>query len=185
MKKITELTETRLGTVYVMDEYGNRERDAEEYILQRQVKSVEVTKRIGHYIIDIILFRLLLIAIGHLLENANVSITFDTDLQASAFNLAFNAFLYVFYYAIFESIWQRTPGKFITKCRVIDEYGNAPDSMTILLRSLIRVVPFEPFSCTGNKYSYGWHDKWSKTWVVSQDELEELKRIQAEQEQSE
>jgi len=52
----------------------------------------------------------------------------------------------VLYYVIFESIWSKTPAKFITKTKVITEYGEKPDLKTIFIRTLIRFVPFETFS---------------------------------------
>lgn len=79
------------------------------------------------------------------------------------------------YYILCEYKWQQTIGKLLTKTVVIDEYGNKPDLSTILLRSLIRLVPFEAISCYGDKFSHGWHDRWSKTWVVSKEEVETLK----------
>ncbi len=73
---------------------------------------------------------------------------------------------YIFlYYFIFELIWQRTPGKFLTGTKVIDFNGRKPDIITIFQRTLIRFVPFEPFSFLGKK-AYGWHDNWSGTYVI-------------------
>ena len=72
------------------------------------------------------------------------------------------------YYFIFESIFQRTIGKFITGTRVVDIIGDKPSVWTIAIRSLIRLIPFEPFSFLGAKVC-GWHDRWSYTFVVKND----------------
>ncbi|MHC4365583.1 MAG: RDD family protein, partial [Planctomycetota bacterium] len=73
---------------------------------------------------------------------------------------------YVFlYYFIFEAICQRTPAKFITGTKVIASVGSKPTVGTIAKRTLIRFVPFEPFSILGEKV-YGWHDRWSGTYVI-------------------
>lgn len=69
------------------------------------------------------------------------------------------------YYFVFESIFQRTFGKFITGTKVITATGGKPDIATIAKRSLIRLIPFEPFSFLGPKVC-GWHDKWTGTFVV-------------------
>jgi hypothetical protein len=69
------------------------------------------------------------------------------------------------YYFIFESLFQRTPAKFLTRTKVVNNYGTKPTVGTIALRTLIRFVPFEEFSFLGDRV-YGWHDKWSKTYVV-------------------
>jgi hypothetical protein len=34
---------------------------------------------------------------------------------------------------------------------------------TVLLRTLCRIVPFEPFSAFGG---HPWHDKWTRTYVI-------------------
>ncbi len=69
------------------------------------------------------------------------------------------------YYILFETITGRTPGKYITGTRVICEDGSKPEFNTILLRSLIRFIPLEPFSFLGSQPT-GWHDNWTKTLVV-------------------
>src|SRR6478672_5098421 len=101
MKKITELKEVRLGTVYTTDEYGNRERDAEEYIFSRPVKSVNTDKRILHYLIDTVLIQGLIYGVDELLKSQRMSVTFESDLSASLFNLSTSLLFFIFYYAIF------------------------------------------------------------------------------------
>ena len=61
---------------------------------------------------------------------------------------------------------------------MINEYAKKPDSVTIILRSIIRIVPFEAFSCLGER---GGHDMWSKTFVVSKKELAHLKKAIGEE----
>jgi hypothetical protein len=60
---------------------------------------------------------------------------------------------------------------------VIDEYGNKPDFEKLIIRSLIRLVPFEIFSCWFS--DRGWHDRWSDTFVVSDQEYEKLQILLA------
>ncbi len=85
------------------------------------------------------------------------------------------------YFIFFESIWQKTPAKWITKTKVVDMNGNKPSFLRILGRSLTRFIPFEPLSFLFSKYPIGWHDSFSKTYVVS-DSLtpEDVKRIDKE-----
>jgi len=70
------------------------------------------------------------------------------------------------YYVMFESIWSKTPAKFITKTKVITENGEKPDYKTIFIRTLIRFIPFEVFSFLSPERPRGWHDRWSKTIVI-------------------
>lgn len=183
MKKITELTENRWRTVHLKDAYGNRERSTEEYTAARPVKSINAGPRFGHFIIDLLAYQVIVYMVNYIFEitiNAiNFSVSFN--LTIGLINSIVLLLLYPAYYAFFEFKWQKTPGKFLTKTLVIDEYGNKPDFRSIVLRSLIRLVPLDAISCLGDNYSHGWHDKWSNTWVVSEAELSEIKKLQAEQ----
>jgi uncharacterized RDD family membrane protein YckC len=69
------------------------------------------------------------------------------------------------YYLFFEGIFGATPGKLITKTRVVRIDGGKPRFGQIVGRTLSRFVPFEPFSFLSNN-SLGWHDRWSGTRVV-------------------
>lgn len=69
------------------------------------------------------------------------------------------------YYVFFEGLWQRTPAKWITGTVVVREDGKRPSFGGILIRSLVRFVPFDGLSFLG-KTGVGWHDTWSKTRVV-------------------
>lgn len=69
------------------------------------------------------------------------------------------------YYIFFEGLFQVTPGKLITRTRVVDLNGNKPTFLQIVGRSFARFVPFEPFSFFGSTAD-GWHDRWSGTRVV-------------------
>ena len=82
---------------------------------------------------------------------------------------------YVFlYYFIFEAIWQRTPGKFLTGTKVITCDGTKPKANTIALRTLTRFIPFQASSFLGDKV-YGWHDSWSGTYVIKSKRFERKK----------
>ena len=71
---------------------------------------------------------------------------------------------YVLYYVTFEVISGRTPGKFLAGTRVVTTSGLALTIPTALVRTLCRLLPFEPMS-----FSLGeawWHDSLSRTQVV-------------------
>ncbi|MGF7231925.1 RDD family protein [Arachidicoccus sp.] len=46
----------------------------------------------------------------------------------------------VVYYFLFESIWRRTPGKWLSISKVVKSNGQKPSIGQIFLRSLIRVI---------------------------------------------
>jgi len=69
------------------------------------------------------------------------------------------------YYGLFETLTQRSPGKYITGTKVVLRDGTKPGDGAILLRSLCRQIPFEILSFLG-RFGIGWHDMFSKTLVV-------------------
>lgn len=78
----------------------------------------------------------------------------------------FGIMVVLLYYVFFESIWAKTPAKFITKTRVVTINGEKPKFSDIFARAFIRCIPFEAFSFLGSKNPVGWHDKWTKTMVI-------------------
>jgi uncharacterized RDD family membrane protein YckC len=72
------------------------------------------------------------------------------------------------YYIFFESLWARTPGKWVFGTRVVDDLGGKPRFGQVLGRSLARIVPFEAFSIlfANDADVRGWHDRWPRTRVV-------------------
>lgn len=183
MKKITELTEKRWRTKHYKDAYGNRIPEREEYITFRKVRSVKSGPRFGHSIVDSIIYRILIAIAGFVftLISHNSNASFETQLTAALFGGIISMLLYPGYYFLFEFFLQRTPGKYLTKTLVINEYGQKPTIEQLLIRSVVRLVPFEPLSCWSDMYSRGWHDKWSNTWVVTEEELKKIKELQNEQ----
>ena len=69
------------------------------------------------------------------------------------------------YYVGCEALFGRTLGKLITGTRVVSETGEPATFRQVVLRTLSRMVPFEPFSCLSDP-PVGWHDRWSGTRVV-------------------
>jgi uncharacterized RDD family membrane protein YckC len=67
------------------------------------------------------------------------------------------------YYPFFEILLGATPAKLLTETRVVTQDGNKAPAGTIVLRTLSRFIPFEPFSFFG---AGGWHDTITKTEVV-------------------
>lgn len=105
--------------------------------------------RLGNFVIDLAVRSLLVAA---------VSAMTGPDIGAVLGMLSL-----VFYYVMFEWLLEATPGKMITRTRVVRTDGGKPRFLQLLGRTLARYVPFEPFSFLG---SAGWHDRWSGTRVV-------------------
>jgi uncharacterized RDD family membrane protein YckC len=73
-------------------------------------------------------------------------------------------FLYLLFYAGSEYFFSKTPGKFITKTRVVTAEGLKPSLIDLIGRTICRLIPFNEFSFLGD--SRGWHDSWSGTYVI-------------------
>lgn len=69
------------------------------------------------------------------------------------------------FYFVFESLFQATPGKFLTESRVVDKQGLKVSASTILKRSLSRNIPFDPLSFLAKA---NWHDAVSNTVVYKE-----------------
>ncbi|HOZ88418.1 MAG TPA: RDD family protein [Bacteroidia bacterium] len=178
MQKITEIPEkfttkqkSRVNGV-VIETTQNRSRF-------RRVDFVEGGARFGHYLLDrlcLMFFSVIFgVFLGILLALTGHT-SFLDDKNINFYETIFNwVILQPCFYFIFEFSMQATPGKAILKRVVIDEYGNKPTAKQLFIRSVARAVPFEPFSCFN---TLGWHDSWSKTYVIRKKDLEELKLFQ-------
>lgn len=72
--------------------------------------------------------------------------------------------LYVLFHTVFEQIFQKTPGKFVTRTHVVAMNGDRPSFTKILGRNIGRLLPFNNVSFVF--FKTGWHDKVSGTVVV-------------------
>ncbi|WP_395739407.1 RDD family protein [Prosthecobacter sp.] len=70
------------------------------------------------------------------------------------------------YYTFFEGLFGRSLGKLITGTKVVTVSGEPLTFGSAFMRSLSRIVPFEPFSFLGDNGQSGWHDSWTGTRVV-------------------
>lgn len=82
-----------------------------------------------------------------------------------AMAILLNLVVYFGYYIAFESTSGQTIGKMLTGTIVVDENGNKIDAGKAALRTLCRIIPFEPFSFFRSS-NLGWHDTLSRTTVV-------------------
>jgi len=160
--RITDIYEDRILTRTQRNEYGDWERNQVQMRYRRPVQKQSTTRRFISLGIDsfaIFVFE-------------NVTGYFFPFISANDFF----SFLILFgYFFGFELFYQRTLGKLATGSIVVDEYGEPPGLRTIAIRTLIRFVPFEPFSFLGS--DRGWHDAWSHTYVLSLEEVETIQNL--------
>lgn len=140
-----------------------------------------ISQRFLNYIIDVIMQLILLILLAMIsfiisdMLGSKSAINFFSKLDKNTIGLYTISFsLVLIYYNVFEILFDRTVGKFITQTIVVDEQGEKPDHEKILIRSLCRLIPFNPFSILF--LGRGWHDSISKTYVVDKRMFEDAKQ---------
>lgn len=127
-------------------------------------------KRFLNYIIDLVCgigFIVLLAALTGVLEGIGVISGSEEWLESLGpiEERVFFSLLLGLYYVLMEGLFGRTIGKLVTGTKVIGLDGLHPGWGTIILRSLARLVPFEPFSFLASEGG-GWHDRWTDTRVI-------------------
>ena len=109
----------------------------------------------------------------------NVIVSTITIIFIKILNVRLSFFLtfgivWFLYYFIFESIFERTLGKIITKSKVVLIEDRKKKYGYILVRTISRLIPFEPLSIFFNSDYIMWHDKLSKTRVINNKSLDDI-----------
>jgi uncharacterized RDD family membrane protein YckC len=126
--------------------------------------------RFVNSVIDTLVYYFLTIIMGVLL-GVFLAVLFPESLSELEtegtpwFYYALAILVHISYFTFCESVFGRTVGKLVTGTKVVDHQGKLPDTGTIFMRSLARLVPFDALSFLGSD-SRGWHDAWTNTYVV-------------------
>ncbi len=126
-------------------------------------------KRFANYIIDIIVFYVLIFVIVFVLALLNMPIFNESE--SSGFDIISNIIallLYGIYMFAVEALFKgKSLGKLITGTRAVNLDGSRISTTTALGRGFSRAVPFDTFSALGSP-SNPWHDKWNNTTVMDE-----------------
>jgi uncharacterized RDD family membrane protein YckC len=128
-------------------------------------------KRLANYLIDLVLFYILLFVLGIVL--ALLSPTFRGILinESSGFGLLdrfITLLLYAVYMSVVEALFHgKSLGKLITKTKAVNLDGSQITTATAFERGFSRAVPFCVFSAFGNP-SNPWQDRWTNTMVINE-----------------
>jgi uncharacterized RDD family membrane protein YckC len=128
-------------------------------------------KRLANYLIDLLLFYILLFVLGFVL--ALLSPTFRGILinERSDFGLLdrfITLLLYAVYMSAVEALFHgKSLGKLITKTKAVNMDGSQITTATAFERGFSRAVPFCVFSALGNP-SNPWQDRWTNTMVINE-----------------
>jgi uncharacterized RDD family membrane protein YckC len=119
-------------------------------------------QRFANFIVDYIVA--IIIYVGITIMMLFFSASDGSELEEEGFGSIFiSLFSFVAVYTLTEFLGKgKTLGKLITRTRAVRNDGGLLTFKDALLRSLIRLVPFEVFSGFG---TYTWHDQWTNTMV--------------------
>lgn len=84
---------------------------------------------------------------------------------ANSIGLGLSVLGWAVVYVLPEALFGRTLGKLVTQTKVVTRTGGKPTISQVLIRTVVRWIPFEPLSFLWGDNT-GWHDDWSKTLVV-------------------
>jgi uncharacterized RDD family membrane protein YckC len=169
-RRITEVFHRKTVQRRERNEFGEWEYVEKDLVFRRPVESVSSWIRLTNFIIDYYVLQLFISFISGFLQ------PFSPPLLIAFMPIAG----FMAHFIIGEFYCQKTLGKFITRTVVVDEYGEPPDFKAVLLRTLIRLIPFEVFSFFGA--DRGWHDRWTNTYVLRRSELENIRELLRNQE---
>ena len=135
-------------------------------------------KRFANFIIDLIAIQGVQYGMGYCLGFFIVILFGSIELDEFGITMLgyfISIISFVFYYTLFETLTKgKTLGKLITGTTAIREDGSSITIKDAMLRSLIRLIPFEAFSALSE---YPWHDKWTQTIVAKDSDISELNKF--------
>ncbi len=146
----------------------------DDYLSQQQYTEATMGQRFVNYLVDNLLMRFALSYLTGTIVGALLGILFPEYMsriiyEQTSFDLLLMAFAvgvvnYLFYYTICEKVFRGyTLGKLVSGTRAIREDGGELTFKDAILRTLSRMVPFEPLSGFSPR---PWHDSWTKTIVI-------------------
>lgn len=178
MKTIEDLKIEKTIYKKERDENGNIIQVPYTKTVARPPEVVSQGVRFGYFLIDVVFFYIITFIVGILIgiivvATGNVDALRPDSTLIQVLNYMGYPIFFL-YYAISEGLGGATLGKLICGYTVIDEYANKVSFPKALLRTVCRYIPFEAFSCFGER---GWHDTLSKTYVVKRSEKAELQKL--------
>lgn len=141
-------------------------------------------QRLLNFVIDLFIIYVIEISIGTtiiLIGDLTKSDTASNWVSSLSIveSFFFGLVILFFYYLITEMYFSRTFGKYFTKTIVVKHEGSRPNMKSIIVRTLSRLIPFEPFSFL--TVERGWHDTLSVTYVVKKHDFIAKKKLFSEE----
>lgn len=128
-------------------------------VMNNDFETADKGARLANAIIDTILVALVISY-----STLTLILLFPPIAEDAIFGDIWTVTVYFLYYFIFEYFVGKTPGKYLTKTRVVNLNGGRPSAKAVLIRTVLRIIPFDIIS-----YLFGLtglHDLMSKTLVI-------------------
>lgn len=165
-KRLSTLTVSKSAPQVFVDVHGNSTESVQNIETSYVVPTVKPGIRFLYYIVELVVFMMFSGTVSELIYSEFLDLNHGMVEVLSYVNI----FLYYF---ISEATLGSTIIKELFGYTVINDFAQKITPKEAALRSLSRYVPFEAFSCLGNP-SWGWHDKWTKTYVVKKSEVKNI-----------
>ncbi len=137
--------------------------DDDQSDLQKRISGLSnLLDRVRHIVIDFMLILGLTYSIKTMLFQMDV-LNRGTKTVSTDFILLI--LVHFSYYVLLEYNYGLTVGKFLNKTRFVNELYEKPDFKAVLIRAIIRLIPFQ-FALRLFPAQRTYHDLLSKTWGV-------------------
>ncbi len=137
--------------------------------LENNLVRASTGKRFLNYLIDLVLFYVIVFLFGIILALTAPSFIDDLNSGNTGLNLLdrlFTLILYALYMSVVEAIFKgRSLGKLITGTKAVNLDGTPISAGTAFARGFSRAVPFCAFSALGTPCN-PWQDSWTNTMVI-------------------
>jgi uncharacterized RDD family membrane protein YckC len=135
------------------------------------------TTRFLNFLIDIFFINILFVLLYLLSSFIKFNLVYPhfsdwIDALDKAEKIIYNSIICFFYYGLTEYFLSRTLAKYFTKTIVVLKDGSKPNFIAVLARTTLRIMPFECLTFLRGREP-GFHDEYSKTFVVRKDKLEQ------------
>ena len=140
----------------------HEEQELNEHTVEINLASTGL--RFANFIIDTVVFYIVTFILFFIIAFFAASMGEHFEIKDLGFYII-SMVLYAVYYFMAESLFGTTIGKRITRTRIVTAKGTEPSTFDYFIRSISRLIPFEPFSFFGN-LPIGWHDSISQTRII-------------------
>jgi len=133
--------------------------------------------RLLNFVVDIFFINILYVIVYSLSSFVTFNVNFPRfsdwiDSLDQYEKIIYRVIICFFYYGLAEYFLSRTLAKYFTKTIVVSKDGSKPNFIAILARTTLRIMPFECLTFLRGREP-GFHDEYSKTFVVRKDKLEQ------------